>query len=513
MVLGTTVLATSAVLLCQAAGLTVLRSWLTGQVDERLADFRPPSRFYEDAAKGEDLPERPGHGDVLPSDFRVYFYDGSGRLLSGSLGGGRDDGPRLPRVVAALGLTDGRPATVPDGTGDGDWRVMADAGPDGMRAVVALPLDTVEGATSKLLWFSLTMGAVVAAGVVLFGNVVVRLGLRTLTRVELTARRIADGELELRVPDSDADTEVGHLGRALNTMLDRLRTALHRTEASEQQLRHFLADAGHELRTPLTSLQGFAELLLGDPHMSVHRREEAHQLIARNADRMSRLVDDLFLLAKLGDSPAMRWEPVDLLSLAADSITTSAVHHPGRSIVLDPLTGAAGAREQADLEVVDTLGDAHQLAQVTTNLLTNACVHTPPGTRIQVRVGTLRTGPHSGGTDRPDRTSANRPLPPGIRVCAIEVADDGPGLEAADARRVFDRFYRAGPTGGADAEPGFGLGLAISSAIAEAHGGRLEIETRPGEGCTFRLLLPHGPMAAVARHTPGPTAQAPSLPG
>lgn len=486
LVLIATVLATAAVLVSQATGLTLMRSWLIGQVDDRLTDFRPPSPVYRDIANGTSPAHRPPPHEALPSDFRVYFYDAEGRLLPDSLGSGRSE-PHLERTIGAGRPADGHPATVPAEDGDGDWRVVADSGPDGMRAVVALPLDSVRDATSRLLWFSLAIGVAAAAGVMLLGSVAVRLGLRPLTRVEHTARSITGGELEQNVSDTSPDTEVGRLGIAFNTMLDQLRAALHRKDRTERRLRRFMADAGHELRTPLTSLQGFAELLLHEPHMSPDRRREAHELIAQNADRMSRLVDSLFLLAKLGDAPTTEHGPVDLLSLAADSIAASAVRHPGRGVTLAPL---GGADSQGELDVVEGSGDPHQLAQVLSNLLDNACTHTPPGTRLQIRVGSLRTGPGTGGADRPGRTSANPALPPGTPAHVIEVVDDGPGLTPGAARQVFDRFYRAQPASGAPRDSGSGLGLSIASTIAEAHGGRLELDTGPGEGCTFRLLLP-----------------------
>ncbi|MET9434067.1 HAMP domain-containing sensor histidine kinase [Streptomyces sp. NPDC006551] len=486
LVLIATVLATCAVLLCQTAGLTVLRSWLTDQVDGRLTGFRPPTRLYEDIADGR-LPT-PKDDDALPSDYRVYFYDSHGRLMDDSLGLTDDRGPRLPARADELGLRNDELATVGARDGGGSWRVVTDSGPDGMRAVVSLPLDTVDGATTKLLWFSASLGVIVAVGVAVLGNAAVRLGLRPLSRVESTAQKITDGDLELRVPDTDSATEVGRLGQALNTMLDRLRTALLRTAASEQQMRRFMADAGHELRTPLTAIQGFAELLHDDPRMPAEQRTEAHALIAANANRMSRLVDDLFLLAKLGYAPGPHAEPVDLLSLAADSITSTAVRHPERTITLEPLrTGIADTSGQ-ELDVVEAVGDAHQLAQVVANLLDNACAHTPASAHVHVRVGTIRTSPAAGGVDRPGRTSATPALLPGTAAAVIEVTDTGPGLTHDDAQHVFDRFYRAAPTG-AD-EPGSGLGLAIAAAIAEAHQGRMELDIQPEAGCTFRLLLP-----------------------
>ncbi|MFB8089672.1 sensor histidine kinase [Streptomyces sp. NPDC055992] len=493
LVLISTVLATVAVLVSQAAGLAVMRSWLTGQIDQRLTQFRPPPP----AAYG-----KPPHGlapeDVLPSDFRVFFYAPDGRLRSDSLGSGTGR-PRLPATASRLALEDGRPATVPDAGGGTGWRVVADRGPDGRRVVVALPLDTVEGATSKLLWFSLAIGAVVAAGVGLLGSAAVRLGLRPLARMERTALRITGGESALTVADTDPRTETGRLGIAFNTMLGQVRAALLRKDASERRLRRFMADAGHELRTPLTSIQGFAELLVEQPRLPAARRREAHELIARNAERMSRLVDDLFLLAKLGYAPVAHRETVDLLSLAADGVGAAVVAHPGREVRLAPLGGGGGDGPGATLDVVEALGDAHQLSQVIANLLANACRHTPPGARVEVRVGAVRTGAETGGTDRPGRSSATVALPAGVPACVVEVADDGPGLTPDAAQQVFERFYR-GPSAGENVEPGSGLGLSIAATIAEAHGGRLELDTRPGHGCVFRLLLPrsvgagpHGP--------------------
>lgn len=483
-------LATSAVLLCQFAGLTVLRGWLTDQVDNRLSHFRPPDRVYEDIA-GDGTMRPPAPGNALPSDYRVYFYDKDGHLLRTSLGSSDDPGPRLPREAADLHLPAGRPSTVgaEGGAAGSDWRVIVYSGPNHMSTVVALSLDTVDGAATKLLWLSLGLGAAVAVGVVVLGNFAVRLGLRPLTRVEHTAQHITRGALELNVPVADPDTEVGRLGLALNTMLDRLRTALHRTENSEARMRHFMADAGHELRTPLTAIQGFAELLLDDTEMSGRRRREAHALIAHNADRMSRLVDDLFLLAKLGETPVSHREPVDLLSLTADAIASTAIRHPCRAIGLEPLATHPPGPE-GDLDVIETPGDPHQLAQVLGNLLSNACAHTPAGSSIAVRVGATRT--HTGRS-----LGSGLPLPPGTPVCVIEVTDNGPGIKPDEAPHVFDRFYRATPLDQptepafkAAPEPGSGLGLAIAAAIAAAHGGRLELDNRPGDGCTFRLLLP-----------------------
>lgn len=475
--------------MCQVAGLIALRSWLIDQTDDRLLDFRPPTHVYRQIADTGVL-RHPDPDDGLPSDYHVYFYGTDGLLLADSLGNGA--GPPLPETSAGLQLSDGEPVTLRDETGNQErsWRLVADSGPRNMRAVVALPLDTVDGATDKLLWFGLTLDASVAVGVVLLSNAAVRLGLRPLTRIEHAAQRITDGAPDLGVPALDPKTEVGRLGLALNTMLDRLRAARRRAEASETSLSHFMADSGHELRTPLTSIQGFAELLLHEPGMSDRRRIEAYEQIARNADRMTRLVGDLFTLAKLGDAPPPNREIVDMLALAADAVTTAAVRHSSHRVGLEPVGDSHEADPDGELSVVETLGDPHQLAQVIENLLANACTHTPDGTWVRVGVGTAWTGAGAMGADRPGRNSVCPPLPPGVPVCVVEVSDGGPGIAPDEARHVFDRFYRAADGRGVEAEAGSGLGLAIASAIAESHGGRLELDTLPGRGCTFRLLLP-----------------------
>lgn len=198
---------------------------------------------------------------------------------------------------------------------------------------------------------------------------------------------------------------------------------------------------------------------------------------------MSLLVDDLQLLATLDQEPSYDRRPVDLLALAAEAVSAAALRGASHPVDLGPL------RSQDDLDVVEVAGDPHRLRQIVENLLSNAGTHTPLGTRVHVRVGAARTGARTGGVDRPGRSSASAPLAEGTHVGVIEVADEGPGLAPVHAERVFDRFYRADPSR-SRAHGGSGLGLAIAATIAEGHGGRLELDTEQGAGCTFRLLLP-----------------------
>lgn len=492
LILGITALATVAVLASQAIGVVVLRSWLMDRVDQQLKDFKPPSRAFLDAASKAGFPDLPKPSGALPSDFRVYFYNSDGRFMHRSLGGGDRPGARLPSTLTGLGLRNGEPVSVPATSGDGRWRALLQPGPGRMNGVVALPLDTVDGAASKILWLNVILLACTVAGLVAVARWVVRLGLLPLTRMEHTAQAITAGDLDRRLPDTDPRTEIGRLGRVLNTMLARLQRAMKEQEASEARLRRFVADAGHELRTPLTSIQGYAELALRHEQRPADEQREANRMIAQNADRMRLLVDDLQLLATLDEEPTYRSEAVDLLSVAADAVSASAVHSPSHPVDLGPLRSPTDRGGAEELELVETTGDGHRLRQVVTNLLSNAVTHTPPGTRVHVRVGTALAGPRTGGTDRPGRTSPSPALPRGSAICAIEVADEGPGLTPEEADQVFERFYRADPSR-SRAHGGSGLGLAIAAAIAQSHGGRLELDTRPGHGCTFRLVLPASP--------------------
>ncbi|MCG3042901.1 ATP-binding protein [Streptomyces sp. S1A] len=491
LVLGVTVLATLAVLAAELIGFLVLRSWLLDGVDQRLADFRPmPAPAFLDTRRpGKPEPE------ALPSDFRVYFYDARGNRLPQKLGSDDKPGPRLPDSIDRL-PTEGSPTSVAADTGDGNWRVLRRAGPRDLTVVVALPLDTVDGATSKILWLNGLLLIITVAALWVLGREVVRLSLLPLTRMERAAEAITAGQLDLRLPDTDPRTEIGRLGTVLNTMLDRLQQALQERETSETRLRRFVADAGHELRTPLTAIQGFAQLALRSDRRTASEWREADRHIAQNAERMSLLVDDLQLLAQLDRHPNYQQEHVDLLSLAADAVSSAALQRPGHPVSLSPLcerpTDTGTDAEEGELDVVEVVGDPHRLRQIVENLLSNAHTHTPPGTRVQVRVGAGRAGARTGGTHAPGRVSMAPPFPVGTRVAVIEVEDDGPGLTAADAQRVFERFYRADPAR-TRARGGSGLGLAIATAIAEGHSGRLELDTGQDRGVTFRLVLPLPP--------------------
>ena len=339
------------------------------------------------------------------------------------------------------------------------------------------------------------------------GVAVVRASLRPLADIEKTARAIAAGDLSRRVPDQDPHTEVGQLGRSLNTMLAQIETSFDartRSEAaarrSEERMRQFVADASHELRTPLTAMRGYAEYYrqrgglqegpaetgAGPPGNGTGSGPASNELgsgelgsggqltradmdrimqrVEQESARMGVLVEDMLLLARLDQQRPIEHRPVDLLTLAADAVQDARIIAPGRDITLDVGSGAAFL----------VLGDEVRLRQVIGNLMNNALTHTPEGTPVAVR---LLAGPR-------------QPVPSVI----LEVADRGPGLRPDQAEHVFERFYRADQARTRTAG-GTGLGLAIVAALVAAHDGTVALKTAPGQGATFRITLPLAPEA------------------
>jgi len=382
--------------------------------------------------------------------------------------------PALPRWSAAdVAKRDGNPFTVGTIGGGQRWRVRATV--IGSYIVMeASSLDDVDSAVSRLerdeVWIGLTVLVLIAG----LGYWLVRLSLRPLADVEQTAAAIAAGDLSRRVPHRDPRTEVGRLALSVNGMLSQIETSFRirilseeAALASEQRMRRFVTDASHELRTPLTSIRGFAELYrqgaAGDPDdvaRIMHRIED-------EAARMGLLVDDLLLLARLDQQRPLEREIVDLVLIAADSVHDAKAVAPERPITLQVLEGPTPP---------EIVGDESRLRQVIANLVTNALTHTPAGTAIAVRVGR-----------RVESTGL---------FGVVEVSDSGPGLGAEASARVFERFYRADPSR-TRSLGGTGLGLSIVAALVAAHGGRVELETAPGEGATFRVLLPSGRASVV----------------
>jgi two-component system OmpR family sensor kinase len=518
MVISVVGLAAVALLVVDLAGLALLRSYLLSRVDTQLvvATHRA-AREVPDFA----LDARRGAPAVGPTSW-FAVYDGSGQMLLRSAEGA-DGHPELGSFAAIASHAGGRPFTVAGPTSS--WRAIVAALPQGNGYLVsAVSLAEVQATQNQLVMIDL---AVTGAVLVLLGLVaasLVRLGLRPVTRMEQTATAIAGGDLHRRVDDADPHTESGRLGTALNAMLGHIQSALAERTASERRLRQFLADASHELRTPLTSIQGFTELYRRGGVPPGPELDEAMGRIESEVGRMRVLVGDLLTLARLDEERPLERRPVDLLEVAADTIRDAHIRVPQRFVAL-----AALGDGQDTFEPVTVYADEARLRQVLVNLVANALQHTPAQAQITVRVGRIPTGrPGSGDGQAPEppvpdgQASNDQPdawvgtaasigaepaawvgtaVPAGADVAVVEVSDTGPGLDPADAARVFERLYRADRARG---RGGAGLGLAIVAAIVTAHEGRVELWTAPGEGARFRVLLPALPATADPDPDPGP---------
>ena len=295
---------------------------------------------------------------------------------------------------------------------------------------------------------------------------VIRAGLKPLRAVADTATRVAalplsQGAVSIteRVPDDETDehTEIGRVGHALNTLLDHVGESLDQRQRNEERMRRFVADASHELRTPLASIRGYSELSLRDSTLS-ETTESSLERIQAQSIRMTGLVEDLLLLARLDEGQELVYGTVDLSRLAIEAIADATPAGPDHGWELD-----------LDEEPVVITGDAARLHQVVGNLLANARTHTPAGTNVTLSV--VREG-----TD-----------------AVLRVHDDGPGIDPAVADELFERFSRADRSR-ARKTGGTGLGLSIAQAIVTAHGGSLEVASAPGS-TTFVVRLPLSPPA------------------
>jgi two-component system OmpR family sensor kinase len=322
--------------------------------------------------------------------------------------------------------------------------------------VIAVPLSDVSQTLSRLRDIELIVIASVLVALAAFAWLLIRVGLLPLDRMGATADAIAAGDLSRRVDPVNPRTEVGRLGLALNSMLGQIERAFAERQASEDRLRRFLSDASHELRTPLTSIRGYAELYRMGAASDPQETARAMGRIEEEAARMGVLVEDLLALARLDEMPQTRRERLDLEPLLRDAAADARAAAPEREVSV-----AVSGRHLA-------AGDASQLRQVLANLMRNALTHTPAGSPIELSV-----------------TDADG-------YVRVVVRDHGPGLPAGAQASVFERFWRA--EGGRErGRAGAGLGLAIVSAIVDAHDGRVSAANAPGGGAAFAFEIPSAP--------------------
>jgi two-component system OmpR family sensor kinase len=435
-------------------GTTLLRSYLVSRTDSQLQDFATVAKGIVTRQQlqlnGSNRP--PG----LPTQFLVEVISSDGKV---SMAGGPLGAADAPPLSATQLNDAGTPFTAPAaGT---SWRVLVQRVSGGGHLVIATNLGDLNSTVNRLEVADAIAAAVAVVLLAGIGLPLVRASLAPLGRIEATAMAIAGGDLSRRIDLAPGNTEVGRLAEALDVMLASIEAAYQaradgeaRAVRSQDRMRRFIADASHELRTPLTSVRGLAEygLQQGDD-ASPEELLRLLGLVAREAGRMGRLVDDLLLLARFDAGRALDRRPIDLASIAAEAV------HQGRLVAV----GRPIKLEAAEPVIVDA--DPERLRQIIDNLIGNAVQHTPPQTPVTVTVS-IAAG------------------------CGqLTVADRGPGMTQEQASHVFDRFYR---TDGARtrAHGGAGLGLAIARSLTAAHDGELTVETKPGEGATFHLGLP-----------------------
>ena len=480
LVVGVVVLSALGFIASDFAARSALQSFLVGQVDDQLASVAGGSALRldragiapdENSAIPEDSTEDEADENVrkskpapairplrqVPTAISVTLLDPTGNVL-GIIGGDLNT-QEIGNYVNGLTIHDvelcgDKPFTI--SAPGADFRVLARVLPSELGSVVvAQSLDNVDNTIHQLQILFIFIGLVALLLIGLASRKVIDIGLKPLAEVETTAESIAGGNLSARLPDAKPDTEVGRLVSSLNQMLTRIEGAFSAQTESENRLRRFVADASHELRTPLTAIRGFAEL---NRQGAVQGKEATNELIVRiekESMRMGALVEDLLLLARLDQSRELEKNPVNIRSVVEEVVASARAAGPEHPISISIPDG--------DIYI---LGDGNRVHQVIANLLANARTHTPVGTAISVVV-----------TQDDNGTS-------------ISVTDKGPGLSNQDQERIFERFFRADPSRTRTTDEGSGLGLSIVDAVMRAHGGRVSVTSKLGEGATFTLFFP-----------------------
>nr|WP_206209550.1 HAMP domain-containing sensor histidine kinase [Streptomyces sp. SID10362] len=448
---------------------TVLTAYMREYLERQLADQMKLVQVVQskDAAAHGTVERKPYYGWYTA----VYDVSGTSADLRTPA-----EVPDDSRALTALAQTMARSdedltRTVRIG-GHGPYLLRACEVEPGVVLVSAAPLGDVEDTVEQLITVQVVVFGLALAALVVFGRRMLRRGLKPLSDMASTAHGIASHDLTesaarlpLRADGRDGGKEVAELRTAFNTMLEHIDASLAVRAEAEQRLRRFVADASHELRTPLMSVRGYADLFQYAAANAPGERERHLARLRAEAARMGVLLDDLLLLARLDademEAP-LRWEEADLAELVRQAAEAFRAARPGH-----PLTVTSGT------EPVRLRMDPQRIRQVLDNLLTNAAVHTPPGTEVSVTVSA------ASGAAR------------------VSVADTGPGVPVADRDRIFDRFYRVDKARSRD-RGGSGLGLAVAGSLVRAHGGTIELAGEPGT-TVFTVTLPTGPAGAADR--------------
>ena len=483
----TVLVALAALLITTATALAaqqLLMSQLDRQLDEVTARLRDPA--------GAPVSGLLRPGQPIGTLLVLYDDDGAprteGRLTeqgaSGRGGAAVTDLPDAAVEQLSDVPTDGTKSSI-SLSGLGHYRVVGYrvvvGGTDPATLVVGVPLHEVDETIAQLVGLAALFSLFAIAGTVFASRSLVVRSLRPLNRVAATAQQVSQlkldrGEVALavRVPPEDANpaSEVGQVGQAINHMLNNVEEALAARQASETKVRQFVADASHELRNPLAAIRGYAELTRRDREQLPTEAAYAMSRVESEADRMSHLVEDMLLLARLDSGPDLDLQPCDLSEVVINAVSDAR---------------AAGPDHVWQLNLpqypVIAYGDRHRLQQVMANLLANARTHTPPGTYVHTEVSV--SGPDA----------------------VVTVTDNGPGIPPEVSNRVFERFARGDEsrrrTPGTDAGGSTGLGLAIVAAVVAAHHGNVAVSSQPGY-TQFTVRLPLAQLMPTPHAGAGP---------
>jgi two-component system OmpR family sensor kinase len=453
LVVGLAALVLGGLLVADVVTYVSLSSQLQDRVDAQLSAVKQQARSdFGDGPIGPFGPPHHGPDHGGPPGFATYeaLVADDGSVLEQF---GPTDPTNQPVLPVPLSGAAPDTAMTVSGTAGSRWRLLVEPQGGGEYGVIAVSMSEVDYTLSGVVQLDAEIGAAALVAMVVLSLLIVRIGLRPLERMGQTAEAIAGGDLSQRVSPATPRTEIGRLGLALNGMLSQIESAFSERTQSEQRLRRFIADASHELRTPLTSIRGYAELLRRGAERSPEDAELARRRIEAEATRMSVLVDDMLLLARLDQGRPLEREAVDLRAIARDAWADAYAVAPVRPVTL-----------HAPERVVVT-GDDMRLRQVVGNLVRNAIVYTPPDTPIEI--GLARRDGHA----------------------VLTVADHGPGLPPEVAGRVFEPFFR-GDAGRSRDRGGAGLGLSIVAAVVAAHRGAVRVRQTAGGGATFEVELP-----------------------
>ncbi|HZA19529.1 MAG TPA: HAMP domain-containing sensor histidine kinase [Actinomycetota bacterium] len=435
-----------------------LRNFLYERVDSQLRETQPIAIRALAASATEHEPPHPSPEESVGLPIAVYaeVRDETGEVIARAAFGVEDpEAPYVPDIPESLDLSGSDEPFTTQAVEEPSYgfRVLVSPIAEGGTLIVAIPLADAQDTLQRLVGIEIVVAAILLGAIGVAAWVIIRRELHPLDHMTQAASEIVAGDLSRRVDEPNPRTEVGRLGRALNRMLEHIEQAFQARRASEDRMRRFLGDASHELRTPVTSIRGYAELFRRgaaerpeDLRLSMRRIED-------EAARMGILVDELLLLAHTDGTRPIVLTAVDLAELVTDAAEDARARDPHRPI---------------DVDVTDDVviaADEDRLRQALNNLVSNAIVHTPEGTRVTLRLSTR-------GGD-----------------AVVSVEDAGPGLDAEALEHAFDRFWRRDPSR-SRTTGGTGLGLAIVDAVARSHGGTVTAENRPSGGARFTLRLP-----------------------